>query len=248
MDNHLADLRLALERMCRYELKMNPLKCAFVVSAGKFLGSIIHEYGIEIDPKKIESMNKVQPPQCKSDMQKILGKLNYLRRFISNFSGKLSAFAPILRLKNEPEFTWGANQQHTFEDIKRYLSSPQVMKAPMIEISFRLYITAEDAVTGAVLTRVMDGKEHIFIYLSRHHIDAETRYSFIEKLCLPLFYACSKLRHYLLSSTCVVVCQANVIRHMLQQPILSGRIGIWAYAFIEYDLAYEPLKSIKVKL
>jgi hypothetical protein len=152
MDNHLADLRLALERMCLYELKMNPLKCAFVVSAGKFLGSIIHEYGIEIDPKKIESINKVQPPQCKSDMQKILGKLNYLRRFISNLSGKLSAFAPILRLKNEPEFTWGANQQHTFEDIKRYLSSPQVMKAPMTGIPFRLYITAEDAVTGAVLT------------------------------------------------------------------------------------------------
>jgi hypothetical protein len=53
MDNHLADLCLALERMRRYGLKMNPLKCAFGVSAGKFLGFIIHEYGIEIDPAKI---------------------------------------------------------------------------------------------------------------------------------------------------------------------------------------------------
>jgi hypothetical protein len=76
-------------------------------------------------------------------------------------------------------------------------------------------------------------------------IDAKTRYSFIEKLCLFLFYACSKLRYYLLSSTCVVACQADVIRHILQQPILSGRIGNWAYALIEYDLAYEPLKSMK---
>jgi hypothetical protein len=49
----------------------------------------------------------------------------------------------------------------------------------------------------------------------------------------------------LLSSTCIVVCQADVIKHMLQQPILSGRIKKWAYALIEYDLAYEPLKSIK---
>jgi hypothetical protein len=46
---------------------------------GKFLGFIIHEHGIEIDPKKIESINKVQPPQCKNDMQKFLEKLNYLR-------------------------------------------------------------------------------------------------------------------------------------------------------------------------
>jgi hypothetical protein len=48
---------------------MNPLKCAFGMSAGKFLGFIIHEHGIEIDPTKIESINKLQPPQCKNDIQ-----------------------------------------------------------------------------------------------------------------------------------------------------------------------------------
>jgi hypothetical protein len=79
MDSHLTDLRLALERMRRYGLKMNHLKCVFDVSASKFLGFIIHEHGIEIDPKKIKSINKVQPPQCKNDTQKFLGKLNYLR-------------------------------------------------------------------------------------------------------------------------------------------------------------------------
>jgi hypothetical protein len=100
-------------------------------------------------------------------------------------------------------------------------------------------------VIGVVLTQVTEGKEHIVTYLSRCLINAETRYSFIEKLCLSLFYACSKLRHYLLASICVVVCQADIIKHMLQQPILSGRIGKWAYALIEYDLAYESLKSIK---
>jgi hypothetical protein len=107
MDTHLADLRLAIERMCRYELKMNPLKCVFGVLAGKFLGFIIHDHGIEIDRTKIESISKVQPPQCKNDMQKFLGKLNYLRQFISNLSTKISTFASILRLKNEVEFTWG---------------------------------------------------------------------------------------------------------------------------------------------
>jgi hypothetical protein len=61
MDGHLADLRLALERMRRYGLKMNPLKYTFGVSAGKFLGFIIHEHGIEIDPTKIESINKLHP-------------------------------------------------------------------------------------------------------------------------------------------------------------------------------------------
>jgi ribonuclease HI len=131
---------------------------------------------------------------------------------------------------------------------KNYLSSPPVMKGPMVGISFQLYIATEDAVIGAVLMQVTEGKEHIITYLRRCLIDTETRYSFIEKLCLSLFYACSKLRHYLLASTYVVACQANVIKYMLQQPILSGRIGKWTYALIEYDLAYESLKSMKGKV
>jgi hypothetical protein len=80
------------------------------------------------------------------------------------------------------------------------------MKAHEVMIPFWLYITVEDSMIGVVLTQVTDGKERIITYLNRRLIDAKTRYSFIEKLCLSLFYACSKLRHYLLSSTYVVTC------------------------------------------
>jgi hypothetical protein len=76
-------LHLAFEKMCQYGLKMNPLKCAFGVSAGKFLGFIIHEHGIEIDPKRLESMKKVKAPTCK-EFQSFLGKVNYLKWFLSN--------------------------------------------------------------------------------------------------------------------------------------------------------------------
>jgi NADPH-dependent 7-cyano-7-deazaguanine reductase QueF len=111
-----------------------------------------------------------------------------------------------------------------------------MMKAPKARISFWLYIIVEDSVNGVVLTQVMDGKQHIISYLSRHIINTETRYSFLEKLCLSLFYTCSKLRHHLLSSTCVVTCQVDVIKHMLQQLILNGKIRKWAYALKEYNL------------
>jgi hypothetical protein len=65
LNSHLADWRLAFEKMRRYGLKMNPLKCAFVASADKFLDFIVHEKGVEIDPKKIESIKKVQAPTSK---------------------------------------------------------------------------------------------------------------------------------------------------------------------------------------
>jgi hypothetical protein len=58
---------------------MNPLKCAFGVSAGKFLGFTTHENGIDIDPKKIEAIQKVQAPTCKRDVQKFISNVNFLR-------------------------------------------------------------------------------------------------------------------------------------------------------------------------
>jgi hypothetical protein len=79
----------------------------FWVSAGKFLGFVIHEHGIEIDPDRIKSIRSVGPPTCKVEVQKFLGKVNYLRRFISNLAGKIDAFTPILRLKDDAEFAWG---------------------------------------------------------------------------------------------------------------------------------------------
>jgi ribonuclease HI len=82
-------------------------------------------------------------------------------------------------------------------------------------------------------------------YMSRCLLDAETRCVFMENLCLSLHYACSKFRQYILSSSCIVTCQYDVIKHMLLKPILSGRMGKWACALVEYDLAYEPLRSMK---
>jgi len=97
-------------------------------------------------------MKKVEAPACKKDLQKFLGKVNYLRRFISNLSGKIDVFTPILRLKNEAEFSWGAEQQEAFEKIKKYLSSPPVLKVPKRGIPFRLYVAAEDKAIDAILT------------------------------------------------------------------------------------------------
>ena len=98
-------------------------------------------------------MKHDEAPTCEKDLKKFLGKVNFLRRFISNLSGKIDAFTPILRLKNETEFTWGAEQQEAFEKIKVYLSSTPVLKASRRGVPFRLYVAVEDNVIGTVLTQ-----------------------------------------------------------------------------------------------
>jgi hypothetical protein len=76
--SQIADLCKAFDKIYWYDLKMNTHKCAFGVSAGKFLGFIIHEHDIEIDPDRIKSIRNVGPPTSKLEMQKFLGKINYL--------------------------------------------------------------------------------------------------------------------------------------------------------------------------
>jgi hypothetical protein len=240
----LTDLKLALERMRKYHLKMNSLKCALSISPGRFLGFIVHAKGIEVN-LKVESIKRVQELTCKRDVQKLLGKINYLQRFIANLAGKIDSFLSLVWLKHENEFVWGDEQKRAFEKIKEYLMSPPVLRAPRIGMEFKLYIAAQGHIIGVVLTQEDEGKEFLITYLSRRLVDAETRYTFVEKFYLSLYYACIKLLHYLLTNSCVIVGKYDVIKCMLQKSILSGKLGKWAYAVVEYDLRYEPLKTMR---
>jgi hypothetical protein len=98
IEDDMTDLKLSLERMKKFELRMDPLKFAFGVTSGKFLGFVVHEHGIQIDPKKIELIGKIGEPVCKKDVQKLLGKINYLRHFISNLAGRVESLLPLVQL------------------------------------------------------------------------------------------------------------------------------------------------------
>jgi len=105
-DKHLDHLRKSFERMRQYGLKMNPLKCAFGVCAGDFLGFVVHKKRIEINQNKTKAIIETKAPSTKKELQSLLWKINFLRRFISNLSGKTQAFSPLLHLKKEDVFKW----------------------------------------------------------------------------------------------------------------------------------------------
>jgi hypothetical protein len=94
-----------------------------------------------------------------------------------------------------------------------------VLRAPKAGNPFKMYIVMQEWVIGAVLLQEEDDKGFPVAYVSRHLLDAKTRYVFVEKLCLSLYYACSMFSHYILSSSRIVACQYDVIKHILLQPI-----------------------------
>jgi len=175
----------------------------------------------------------------------LIGKVNIISRFISNLSGKIRALSTLLKLKADHDFVWGKEQQSALDEIKNYLTNPLVLVPLQQGKPFRLYLSTDGVVICSALIQEFEGKERVIYYLSKRLIDAETRYSAIEKLCLCLYFSCIKLRHYLLLDECTVICKDDVVRYMLYMPIMSCRIGKWILALSEFDLRYESAKTIK---
>ena len=119
---HLQDLRQVFERLHRYQLKMNPMKCAFGVTFGKFLGFIVRYRGIEIDRSKIDAIQKMPEPRNIHELKSLQGKLAYIRRFISNLAGRCQPFSRLM--KKDVPFKWNEACRNAFKSIKTYLLNP----------------------------------------------------------------------------------------------------------------------------
>jgi hypothetical protein len=110
----------------------------------------------------------------------------------------------------------------------------------------KLYIATSENTMGSMLSQEDEnGVERAIYYLSRVLNDAETWYHHSEKLCLCLYFSCTKLKHYIKSFDVCVYSHFDIIKHMLSKPILHNRVGKWALALMEYSLTYQSLKSIK---
>ena len=223
---------------------MNLLKCAFTVQSGLFLGFIVLHRGIEVKPKKIKTILNMPAPQNLKELRTLQGKLAYIRRFISNLSGRIQPFSHLVK-KGSP-FMSDEGCQNAFDSIKRYLLNPPVLAAPVKGRPLILYIAALPTSLGALVAQHNEeGKEVACYYLSRTMVGAERNYSPIEKLCLALMFSIKKLRHYMLNHEVQLVARADPIRYVLSQPTLIGRLGKWALLMMEFDLLFVPQKAIK---
>ncbi|XP_070029881.1 uncharacterized protein [Nicotiana sylvestris] len=109
----------------RYNLKLNQVKCAFGVPSGKLLGFVVSRRGIELDPLKIKAIQELSPPKNKMEVMSLLGRLNYISRFIAQLT---TTCEPIFKLlKKNVAIKWTNECQEAFDKIKRYLSNPPVL-------------------------------------------------------------------------------------------------------------------------
>jgi ribonuclease HI len=243
-EDHLAVLRRVFERCRLYKLKMNPLKCAFGVAAGKFLGFLVHQRGIDVDPTRASAIASMKPPTTHKELKSFLGKLSYIRRFIPGLAAVTSTFAPLLK-KGVP-FHWSLECQQAFERVQDIMAKLPTVCAPIFGKPLRLYLASNNQAIGALIAQEdNEGVEQPIYYVSRALKDAETRYSGAERSCLALIYASQRLRHYFLAHKVQLMTKSHPIRSLLQRPMLTGRLAQWLLQLSQYEIIAETPTAIK---
>jgi len=181
----------------------------------------------------------VPKPQNLKELRGLQGHLAYIRRFISNLTGRCHPFSCLVK-KGAP-FELDKLCRKASKKIKEYLSNPPVLGVPIPDKPFILYIVAQEQSLGALCAQKNEeGEEVALHYLRCMLVGAELKYSPIEKICLSLVFAVQKLRHYMQAYTVQVVSKADPTKYILSRPILSGRLAKWAMILKQHDLVYVP--------
>ena len=123
---HLTHLVEAFQVLKSYNMKLNPAKCFFGVSAAKFLGFIVNSRGIESNLDKIKVVLDMLPPSNIKDIQRLTGRIAALSRFVSKANDKCQPFFQVLK----KAFQLDAHCQEAFTALKTYMISPPVLVSP----------------------------------------------------------------------------------------------------------------------
>ena len=239
-DLHITHLSETFQILRDYNMKLNPAKCAFGVSAVKFLGFIVNHRGIEANPDKIKALLDMPSPTGIKEVHRLTGRIAALSRFVSRASDKCQPFFQVLK----KAFQWDEKCEEAFVALKTYLSSPPILVSPTEGELLTLYLAISDFSTSAVLVRDKERVQRPVYYCSRALRGAEERYPKMEKLILALVIAAQKLRPYFQAHT-IEVPTEYPMKQVLHKPEVSGRLMKWAIELSEFDIRYKPKTTIK---
>ena len=191
-EDHLGDLKETFDTLQSFNMKLNPNKCAFGVTAEKFLGYMVSQRGIEVNPKKVQAIMELEPPRTVKEVQSLNGKITALNRFISRATNRCLPFFRTLR----KSFEWTDECQTAFNELKTYLSSPPLLNPSIHGEELYLYLAVSSAAVSAALVREEDGIQKPVYFTSHALRGAEERYPQLEKLAFVLVIAAQRLKPY----------------------------------------------------
>jgi ribonuclease HI len=250
-DDLVGDLRIAFGCLQANGVKLNPEKCVFGMPRGMLLGYIVSQRGIEANPEKVAALERMGPIRDLKGIQKVLGCLAALSRFISRLGEK---GLPLYRLlKKHERFSWIVEAHEALDKLKATLAHAPILTLPQDGEPLYLYVTATTQVVSVVIVVEHTEEGHALpvqrpvYYISEVLSETKARYPQVQKLLYSVVLARHKLRHYFEAHPVTVV-SPFPLGEIIRNPDAAGRIAKWSVELMGETLAYASRKAIKSQI
>jgi hypothetical protein len=229
-EEHEEHLRLVLQKLREHQLYAKFSKCAFWLKEVFFLGHIITDGGIVVDPSKVRDVLNWSPPKNVPEIRSFLGLAGYYRRFIEGFSKIVKPLTTLL--EKGKEFKWDEKCQASFEELKKRLTTTPVLIMPDIHKGFDVYCDASRQGLGCVL--MQEGK--VVAYASRQLRKHEQNYPTHDLELAAVVHALKIWRHYMIGNKCKIFTDHKSLKYIFTQKDLNLRQRRWLELIKDYDL------------
>ena len=228
----LDNLQTVLHRCIEKNLVLNWEKYHFMVNQG-----------IVLNKAKIELISKPPSPTSVKAMRQFLGHASFYKRFIKDFS-KIAK--PLYKmLEKDVKFSWDEDCQMSFEELKSYLTTTPIVRAPNWQLPFEVMCDASDFAIGAVLGQREDGKHYVVYYANKTLNEAHKNYTTTEKELLAVVYALDKFCAYLVGSDIIIFTDHSALKYLLNKQDSKPRLIRWVLLLQEFKLHIKDKKGVE---
>jgi hypothetical protein len=228
--DHEEHLRLVLQKLRDDQLYAKFSKCEFWIGEVPFLGYIISNGGISVDPAKVKEIMEWRVPTTVTEIRSFLGLAGYYRRFIEGFSKIAKPMTSLL--EKGREFKWDEKCQDSFDQLKKRLMSSPVLVMPDLQKGFDIYCDACGQGLGCVLMQ----EGHVIAYASRQLQKHELNYPTHDLELAAVVHALRIWRHYIMGTKCQVYTNHKSLKYVFIQKDLNLRQRRWMELNKNYDL------------
>lgn len=243
LEQHINNLDTVFKRLSQFNLKIQLDKCEFLRRETEFLGHVITQDGVKPNPEKIEKILNWPIPKTAKEIKQFLGLSGYYRRFIRDYSKITKHMTKYLKKDTLIDIT-DPNYKESFENLKRIISTDQILAYPDFSRNFILTTDASDFALGAVLSQVQDGVERPIAFASRTLNETESKYATNEKEALAIIWAIKKYQCYLYGNKFTLVTDHKPLTFIKtsekNSKILRWRLELENY---DYDVVYREGKT-----
>jgi hypothetical protein len=214
---HEEHLRRVLETLRSHKFYAKLKMCEFWLSEVGFLGHVINQHGISVDPSKVATVVEWERPTNVHEVRSFLGMAGYYRRFVKNFS---IIAKPLTKLtQKNVKFMWTQECEHAFQVLKEKLVTAPILTLPDPDKCFTVYSDASRVGFGCVL--MQDGK--VIAYASRQLKMHEQNYPTHDLELAAVVFALKIWRHHLYGESCDIFTDHKNLKYIFTQKDLNLR-------------------------